>query len=493
MRKWLPLVAVCLGSFMLIVDTTVVTVALPEIGTGLDASLSSLQWVMNIYTLVLAALTLSAGSVGDLFGRRRVYLLSLAVFAGASLLCALSPGPEMLIAARGLQGVGGAAMFVTSMALLGTTYEGRDRGAAMGVWSAVVGVAAAVGPIFGGLLTQSMSWRAVFFVNIPISLVTMLLTKVCFTESRQPGGARVDFPGIITFALACGALTYGLIRAGEDSWTSVLTLGLFALAVLSAVLFVVVEQRRPSPMLDISLMRNASFLAIMLSTVASAWGFSSLVFTSLWLQSVVGLTPIKAGLALLPLAAATFAASTLTGKRLHDVSPRVTITAALILIGAGCAVNGFVIDGDSSWVAALPGLLVIGVGVGVGMPATGSAVFASVPPQRAGMGSGAMATFRQLGQALGVAVLGLVFADVVRADLDGRVDDPAAAENALTSGRSTTLEVLHDAGAHGLTSVYLASAGLALVAAVGTAVFVRRRPQPVPPHAPAGREAAGAR
>jgi EmrB/QacA subfamily drug resistance transporter len=492
MRKWLPLAAVCLGSFMLIVDTTVVTVALPEIGTGLDASLSSLQWVMNIYTLVLAALTLSAGSVGDLFGRRRVYLLSLALFAGASLLCALAPDPEVLVAARGLQGVGGAALFVTGMALLGTTYEGRDRGAAMGVWSAVIGVAAAAGPVLGGLLTQSMGWRAVFYVNLPISLVTMALTKVCFTESRQPGGARVDFPGIITFALACGALTYGLIRAGEGSWTSAFTLGLFALAILSAVLFVVVEQRHPSPMLDVSLMRDPSFLAIMLSTIASAWGFSSLVFTSLWLQSVVGLTPVEAGLALLPPAAATFAASTLTGKRLHDVSPRVTITAALVLIGVGCAVNGLLIDGGSSWPTALPGLLVLGAGVGVGMPATASAVFASVPPQQAGMGSGAMATFRQLGQALGVAVLGLVFAHVVRGDLNGEVDDPAAAENALSSGRSTTLDVLHDAGAHGLSSVYLASAGLALMAALGTAVFVRRGAQAVLPHAPAGKEAAEA-
>ncbi len=444
MRKWLPLVAVCLGSFMLIVDTTVVTVALPEIGTGLDASLSSLQWVMNIYTLVLAALTLSAGSVGDLLGRRKVYLLSLAVFAGSSLLCAVAPGAGVLIAARGLQGIGGAAMFVTSMALLGTTYEGKDRGVAMGVWSSVIGVAAAVGPVFGGLLTESMSWRAIFYVNIPICLVTMVLTKICFTESRQSANARIDFPGIITFAITSGTLTYGLIRAGEDGWTSGLTLGLFALALLGAVLFVLAERRHPSPMLDLSLMRDASFLAIMLSTIASAWGFSSLVFTSLWLQSVVGLTPIKAGLALLPLAAATFLASTLTGKCLHEVSPRVTITAALVLVGVGCAINGLVIDGDSSWTAALPGLLVIGAGVGVGMPATASAVFASVPPQRAGMGSGAMATFRQLGQALGVAVLGLVFAHVIREDLDGKVADAASAENTLTSGRPTTLGVLHE-------------------------------------------------
>nr|ABX71155.1 Lcz38 [Streptomyces sanglieri] len=484
MRKWLPLVAVCLGSFMLIVDTTVVTVALPEIGTGLHASLSSLQWVMNIYTLVLAALTLSAGSLGDLLGRRRVYLLSLTVFGGASLLCALANSPAMLVAARGVQGIGGAAMFVTSMALLGTTYEGEERGTAMGVWSATIGVAAAVGPIFGGLLTQSMSWRAIFYVNIPISLVTMLLTKICFAADTPQQRPRLDIPGIVTFALASGALTFGLILADDKGWTSNATLGLFALALLGVVLFIVAERRHPNPMLDLSLMRNASFAAIMLSTIAAAWGFSSLVFTSLWLQSVVGLTPIKAGLALLPLAGATFVASTVTGKRLHNVSPRVTITTSLLLIGTGCAINGLLIHGGSSWAAAVPGLLVIGVGVGVGMPATGSAIFASLPPQRAGMGSGAMATFRQFGQALGVAVLGVIFSDVIHDHLVGKVADPQSAEDALTGGRRTTLGVLHDAGAHGLTSVYLATAGLALVAALVTSSFVRKKAPSVPPAAP---------
>lgn len=483
MRKWLPLVAVCLGSFMLIVDTTVVTVALPEIGTGLHASLSSLQWVMNIYTLVLAALTLSAGSLGDLLGRRRVYLLSSTIFGGASLLCALATSPAMLIAARGLQGIGGAAMFVTSMALLGTTYEGKERGTAMGVWSAVIGVAAAVGPIFGGLLTQGMSWRAIFYVNIPISLVTLLLTSLCFTADTPQQRPRLDLPGIVTFALASGALTYGLILAGDKGWTSSTTLGLFALALLGVVLFVVAEGRHPNPMLDLSLMRNASFVAIMVSTVAAAWGFSSLVFTSLWLQSV-GLTPIKAGLALLPLAGGTFVASTVTGKRLHDVSPRVTITASLLLIGAGCAVNGLLIHGGSSWATAVPGLLVIGLGVGVGMPATGSAIFASLPPQRAGMGSGAMATFRQFGQALGVAILGVIFSDVIRHDLVGKVADPQSAEDALTGGRRTTLGVLHDAGAHGLTSVYLATAGFTLLAALVTSSFIRKETQGAPQAGP---------
>ncbi|WNM29016.1 MFS transporter [Streptomyces sp. Li-HN-5-11] len=485
MRKWLPLAAVCLGSFMLIVDTTVVTVALPGIGTGLHASLSNLQWVMNIYTLVLAALTLSAGSLGDLLGRRRVYLLSLAVFGGASLLCAVATSPGVLIAARGIQGIGGAAMFVTSMALLGTTFEGRERGTAMGVWSATIGVAAAIGPVFGGLLTQGMSWRAIFYVNIPISLVTMLLTRMCFTESRPSQRPRIDIAGIATFALASGALTYALILAGDKGWTSNATLGLFALAALGAVLFVVAERRHPNPMLDLSLMRNASFAAIMLSTVAAAWGFSSLVFTSLWLQSVVGLSPVKAGLALLPLAGATFVASTLTGKRLHDVSPRVTITASLLLIGAGCALNGLLVDGGSSWAAAVPGLLVIGLGIGVGMPATGSAVFASVPPQRAGMGSGAMATFRQLGQALGVAILGVVFTDAVHSRLTGKADDPQAAQDALTGGRRTATRVVHDAGAHGLTSVYLVTAGLALVAALLTVSLIRSKSREASPRAAA--------
>lgn len=491
MRKWWPLVAVCLGSFMLITDTTVVTVALPDMAEDLGASLSGLQWVMNIYTLVLAALTLSTGSFGDLFGRRRVYVIALALFGGASLVCALAPDPGLLIAARGVQGIGGSAMFVTGMAIVGGSYEGRARAGAIGVWSAVGGAAGATGPLLGGLLTQSLGWQAIFAVNVPLAAVTLVLTLRYVKESKQPERATVDLPGMLAFGIGSGALTFALIKAGDDGWTASTTLGLLALAALALIAFVAAELRAPHPMLDLALFRDASFLAVMFGTIATAWGFACLIYASLWLQSVAGLSPLKTGLAMIPLAATTFVTSMVSGKRLHRVSPRLAIATAFALIGIGCALNGLLVDGDSGWAALLPGLVLTGAGVGVGMPATGSAVLASVPVERVGMASGTMATFRQLGQALGVAVLGLLFTHTLRSSLTGRVADADAAVNALSSGRKTSVRVLQDAGADGLSAVYLVSAALALSAAV-LAVALVRRPAPAPAPTPE-REPAEAR
>ncbi|MFI9722828.1 MFS transporter [Streptomyces sp. NPDC052396] len=446
MRKWWPLVAVCLGSFMLITDTTVVTVALPDMARDLGASLSGLQWVMNIYTLALAALTLGAGSLGDLFGRRRILLLALSLFGVASLLCALAPDPGLLIAARGLQGVGGSAVFVTGMAVLGGMYRERDRATAIGVWSAVVGAAAAAGPVLGGLLTQALGWQAIFFVNVPLTVLTAVLTALFIEDSERPGHPSVDLPGILSFGVCSGSLTFALIKAGEDGWTAPSAQAPSALAALALPVFITVERRRTRPMLDLTLFGDSSFLAVMFGTLASAWAFACLVFTSLWLQSALRLGPVRAGLAMVPLAVTVFAVSTLSGKRLHRVAPRSALTVACALTGAGCIVNALLLPGSSHWTALVPGLVLMGAGVGLGMPAGTAAVLAAVPAARAGMASGALATFRQLGQALGVAVLGLVF----------------------THG-------LHSAGfqdrratAAALSSVYWVTAGLVLLAAVFT-------------------------
>lgn len=467
MRKWWPLVAVCLGSFMLIVDTTVVTVALPDMAGSLGASLAHLQWVMNIYTLALAVMTLSAGSLGDLFGQRKVFVTSLVIFAGASLLCGLAQNAEVLIAARALQGVGGAAMIGTTLAVLGSSYSGKERGSAIGVWAGVLGIAAAAGPMLGGLLTQYLSWRAIFFINLPVSVVTLVLALLSIGDSARREGARIDFAGMLTFAVFASALTYGLIRAGEHGdWTSAPTLSTFAVAVVALVAFVLVEQRQEHPMLDIALFRSASFTVIMLCVVATSVSFASLVYTSIWLQNVLGLDALATGIALIPMALTSFLASTFIGKRLHNVAPKISIGTGLLLIGLGSGVVGLVVDGGSSWYAIAPGLVLIGAGVGISGPGTNGAVLASVPPERGGMASGAMATFRQFGQALGVAVLGLVYV--------------AATETPGQDARS--------AAATGIDQVYLVTAGLSLLACLFAFAVVRgAAPKP------AGAAPAGAR
>jgi MFS family permease len=216
MRKWMPLIAVCLGTFMLLVDVTIVTVALPDMAVGLSASFSSLQWVIDIYALTLAALLMGMGSLADIRGRRRVYVAGLAAFALASCASGLAGNTAMLIAARGLQGIGGAAMYATTIALLNSSYQGRDRGIAFGIWGAVSGAAAASGPILGGLLTESASWRWIFFVNLPVCAAAIVMSLRAFPADRPDQAARLDLPGLAMFTLGAAAATYGLIRAAAD-------------------------------------------------------------------------------------------------------------------------------------------------------------------------------------------------------------------------------------------------------------------------------------
>src|SRR5882757_2375173 len=265
MRKWLPLVAICLGAFILLVDVTIVNVALPRMADDLDASFASLQWVIDMYALALAALLMVSGAIADRYGRRRLYVLGLAVFAFASLGCALAPNAAVLITARAVQGVGGAAMFATSAALVAVTYHGRDRGVAFGVWGAANGAAAAAGPIIGGLLTEGFGWPAIFLVNLPIAVVAILLSlRVLPADGRGHGsGGRLDLAGAVTFTLAAAALTYALIRGGEHGWGDGLTVAAFVVTGLAVAAFLLVERRVAQPMLELALLRRPSFAGLL--------------------------------------------------------------------------------------------------------------------------------------------------------------------------------------------------------------------------------------
>ncbi|GHF59989.1 MFS transporter [Kitasatospora xanthocidica] len=414
MHKWWPLVAVCLGAFMFLLDTTVLSVALPDIGSSLSAPLPVLSWVVDVYTLVLAVLMLAAGALADRYGARAVYLAGLAVFGAASLACGLAPNAGALIAARGVQGVGGAAIAVTTFALLGSGYRGPDLGRAMGVFGAVTGLAAAVGPVLGGVLTQEAGWRAVFLLNLPLVVATAALSRRVLPAGR-PGayvnagaGIRTFLPGALAFALCAGSLTYALSSAAAGHRTAPGTLGPTAVAALALGVFVRVELRSPAPLLDLRLFARASFSAVLACVVAATAAFAALVYTSVWLQSGLGLGPVRAGLALMPLALASFATSLLSGRRLHGRSPRAVLGAGLLLSGIGCALQAG-LDARSSAATLAPGLVLTGIGVGLLGPAMGAAVFAALPPERAGAAAGAMTTFRQLGQTLGVAVFGVLF------------------------------------------------------------------------------------
>ncbi|MEU4238281.1 MFS transporter [Actinoplanes sp. NPDC026619] len=368
MRKWSPLIAVSLGTFLLLVDVLIVVVALPAISDDFRADYADLQWVIDGYALSLAALVLGAGSLADRFGRRRIYLIGIGIFTISSLLCAVAPNEQALIAARILQGLGGAAMFACTATLLNFTYQGRDRGVAFGVWGAVSGVAAAAGPLAGGLLTEHFGWRWVFLINLPVCLVAIWFTVRGVSESRAPRGGRFDLPGTISFTGAAAALTYGMIRAGDAGWTDGVTLAAFATGLVALVLFLLAEARSDHPMLDLTLFR----------------------------------LPMAAAAALIVGAS--------TGRLLQRIAPRWTVGLGLLLIAAGDLLQART-GPDSTGAILIPGLIVAGLGVGCVLPTNASAVLAEVPRERSGMAGGALNTFRQLGLAFGVAVFGTVFTD----------------------------------------------------------------------------------
>ncbi|SHM93569.1 MFS transporter [Cryptosporangium aurantiacum] len=491
MRKWMPLIAISLGTFMLLIDVTIVNVALPDIAADLHTGLGDLQWVIDIYALALAALLLGVGSAADRFGRKRVYLIGMTLFAIASLGCALADSSTTLIVARGIQGIGGAAMFATTIALINTAYTGKDRGIAFGIWGAINGAATAAGPILGGLLTEHYGWPSIFLVNVPIGVLTVVLAMRVLAESNDPA-ARIDPAGVVTFTLAASAATYGLIRAGEDGWTAPAALIAFGFGFAALAVFIVVERARAYPMLDLSLFKRPAFTGLMVAAVAiNLSAFSVMAFTSLWLQSVLGLSPIAAGAVFVPLSLASLVCSVLAGRLLHDrVAPGLIIGGGLVLISAGSALQALVGSG-SSWTVLVPGLIVMGIGVGTVMPTLSSAALAAAPRERSGMAGGAVTTFRQLGLVLGIAVLGGVFAGRVENTVRDEVPDAHRVAELLTGGqarvvtgtapaeqRSAIDDLVHTAFASGLRWSFLLCAAVALIGAVLTLVLTQRRSAP---------------
>jgi EmrB/QacA subfamily drug resistance transporter len=479
MRKWWPLVAVCAGAFMLLVDVTIVNVALPDMARQLHTTFPDLQWVIDLYALVLAALVLTVGSVADKFGRRRLYVIGLVVFAASSLACGVAPNVAVLIAARGVQGIGAAAMFATTMALISSSYSGRDRGIAFGAWGAVNGAAAAAGPIAGGLLTTHFGWRWIFLVNLPVSVVAVALTLLVVAESRDPQPRRIDLAGMVTFTVAAASLTYALIRG---SWTSAPTIALLAVAVVALVAFVAVERRRPDPMLDLSLLSNRSFTAMLIAgALLSAAAWSSMAYLSLWLQSVLGLSPIQAGLVVLPCSLAALTVSAAIGRVLHTASPRLLVGVGLFVIAAGALAQAL-IRTSSSWPIVVPGLVLVGLGAGLSMAPLSATAMAAVPRSRAGMAGGAVSTFRQLGYAFGIALLGQVFraglTHTAGAGLAGTLSGGQA--SAVMAHSPSLATLVHHAFANGLDSVFIVAAAIGAVAGIVVFAMVPRHPAQAP-------------
>ena len=420
-NKWWTLVAVCLGTFMLLLDITIVNVALPDIQRALNSSFSDLQWIVDAYALTLAAFLLTAGSLADMFGRRLLYLVGLAVFTFASVLCRFAVSTVMLQLSRALQGVGGAIMFTVSLALLADSFRGKDRGVAFGAWGAVTGLAVAIGPLLGGVLTSGLSWRWIFFVNVPIGIAAVIIALAKVAESRAAQASRPDWLGFSLFTVALSSLVYGLIESNQRSFTDGLVLGCLAVASVLLVVFVIVELRSAQPMFDMKLFKLPTFSGGSVAAFGlSASIFSMLLYLVLYLQDILGYSPLATGARLMVISGGILVTSTVAGRLTSRVPIRLLVGPGLIVVGIGLLLMRG-LDAGSAWTHLIPGMIVGGVGIGIVNPPLASTAVGVVPPHRAGMASGINSTFRQVGIATGIALLGTLFSSNVKDEVLARV------------------------------------------------------------------------
>jgi EmrB/QacA subfamily drug resistance transporter len=491
-RKWWTLIVVCVATFMLLLDITIVNVALPKIATDLKASFSDIQWVIDAYALTLASVLLTTGSLADLLGRKLIFSIGLVLFSLASLLCALSPSALFLILARAGQGIGGAIMYACGLALIAQEFHGRERGTAFGIWGAVIAASAAVGPLLGGFLTEDFGWSSIFYINVPVGIGAMALTVAKVPESRDPEGKRIDWIGTITFTAALFLLVLAIIRGNANGWGSTLIVSLFVGSVLLLVAFVYSQFVQQRSMFDVTLFRKPTFSGASIVAFTLAGGmFAMFLYLVLYLQTILGYSPVQTGLRFLPFTVISFFVAAAAGNLSARVPVRLLLGAGLALTGVGLLLMSS-ISPSSRWTSLLPGFLVSGAGVGLVNPPLASTAIGVVPPQRSGMASGINNTFRQVGIATGIAVLGAVFESQLTHHLAPRLSGTPAAGHAAqiahavaAGGAGKVLHTvppgqvhvaalaIHNAFVDAMQSILVVGGLVALVGAVLAVLLVR--------------------
>lgn len=479
---------------MLLLDITIVNVALPRIAQDFRSNLSGLQWVIDAYTLALASLLLTAGILADRSGRKLLFLIGMGVFTLGSILCGTAPNVTFLTLSRAFQGLGGAIMFATSIAMLSASFQGRDRGLAFGIYGGITGLAIAIGPVIGGALVTGLGWRWIFYVNVPIGVIVFVATLFKVAESKDPKAHRLDLQGFITFSVGLGAIIFGLIRSNSSGWTSASVMASLIGGVVMLALFVVLEVLQSDPMFDFRLLRVPTFDGAALAAFGiSASIFSMMTYMGLFLQDLLGMSALQAGLRFLPLSLSIFFSAAIAGRLTSIVPKKLLIGPGFVFIGVGMLIMRGLTP-DSGWLHLLPGMIVGGIGSGlVNVPLISAAVGVA-HPSKAGMASGINSTFRQIGIAGGVAVLGAIFITQIRSTvaaklagtvLAGRSRDIAMAAASGRSGmainalpasvRQPVVAATKMGFVAGLNLILLVAGLLALLCAVVTFVLVREK------------------
>jgi EmrB/QacA subfamily drug resistance transporter len=455
-RKWLTLVAVSFGLFMIMLDNTVVNVALPSMQRSLHLKTSELEWIVTGYALTFAAVMLTGGKLADLFGRRLIFIVGLVVFCLASLACGLAGSADVLIGARVVQGVGAALMNPSTLSIIAATFPPKQRGTAIGIWAGVSAMALAIGPLVGGVITEHVNWNWIFFINVPIGGLAIAAALLFIDESRDTSHEqRPDVPGLVTSALALFALTYGLTEANNFGWTSGRILGAFVIAVVSLTLFIVLESRQRLPMLDLSLFRNRTFLGANLTMMLVALAmFGVFFFVSLYMQQVLDYSPIQAGATFLPMTILIILVAPRAGKLSDSIGSRWLVGGGMLLVAISLLFYSRLGVHSTFW-DILPGLIAGGFGMAMTMTPTTAAAMASVSVDKAGVGSAVLNSMRQVGGSLGIAVMGAI----------------------VTSRISSSLSTGHtqkEAFVHGIHAALLVAAAIALVGSLVAVVTVRK-------------------
>ncbi|MFD7225722.1 MFS transporter [Streptomyces sp. NPDC059892] len=493
-HRWWILTALCLALMLVLLDNTVLTVAIPSITESLGASTSSLQWMMNGYTLVLAGLLMSTGSLSDRYGRKRALLLGLVLFTIGSAVAAFSDSPAQLIASRIGMGLGAAFLMPSTLAVLLQVFDEKERPKAIAVWTGVASGSIALGPVVGGFLLDHFWWGSVLLINVPIGIVALVAMAALVPESRDPQVRRPDIPGVLLSALMGVGLVYAAISVPEHGWDSPSVLVPVAVGVLSMISFVVWERRAKDPMLDITLFRNPLFSGAVGSAALTSIAMAgSLFLFTQYLQFALGYSPLQAGFGVIPMALALLAMTPFSPKMSARVGAPGTLACGLGVMGVGLVVLSFV-GTDTGYGLTLVGLALMGGGVGIALPASSNTLMSAIPPERAGMASGLNSTMQEFGSALGVAVLGSLAAAQFASQLPATVPEgsehsvgQALGAAAQDSDAARVIAEVKEAFVSGVSLSLRFAAATAVLAGIVAWVVLRRGGT----RAPAGQEAVG--
>ncbi|WP_227984877.1 MFS transporter [Nocardia spumae] len=473
-RRWLILVVLCLSSLVLVIDNMVLTVAVPQIATDLHASAQQVQWIIDGYLLVFAGLLLTSGSLSDRFGRRLVMVIGLLLFGGASLLAAYANSPEMLIAGRVLMGIGGVAIMPSTLSILITVFDDRERPKAIAAWSAVATLGMVGGPVVGGVLLDHFWWGSVFLMNVPIAAVAILAALVLMPESKGPW-RRPDLPGAVLSIIGMTSLVWTIIAVPERGWTDTGTVVALVLTVIAVGGFIVRELTTDAPMVPLDLFRNRTFTGSSFSLVLVTFANGGLVLVlTQYLQFVLGYSPMRTALAFTPMAVAVLAFNGLGAAVVPKLGAKLVTIAGLAIVTSGFGVLATLDTGSGFWLPALA-MALLGAGAGLAMPAAIGALMSAVPSAHAGVGSALNDTIQQTGAALGVAILGAILAGTYSAEMPETA--PAGAREsiagALGTGDTRLADLARDAFSSGMQSAFAVGAVAALAAAVLAIVLMR--------------------